>query len=552
MGKQAKAGQYRAGWDIMPVLRVFLEAIRPGETAQDDDEDDEDPVKRAMKRARDILAGVRTSLRDAVDPGLVLAVDEDTSAVRDAIEELLFTYPSRRVPEGGEVGLVLAVDEGASASNDAGADLHFSVPRCEALASLLDAARHVREGREAGVPDTPAGLAVQACIGQHGGDHCSPVRFLLALFHDCRREGRGHCLGVPLLAGGGAACQDYPRLDDAARRCLALNGLRCHAADDLDEPDPEEAGREGEGAGVAAEEEKEPEKDASEGGGAGGDSSELDAEDAASAEPAETVMAAVWGWARRYNLVADQATLRRIAAEFGDDPLLPEMAYHKSVLLVAYRTLRAWASSPEARAELSWHRPEDDKVEFDDEALGLFHGLPDHVSHGEDGTEGEFVCRQRDSREADPLQGDHRRYEIVFRPLKWDPFEETPAEAAGRIAKSFRRHLARMLAAHHEVVRGPADKDDRAREVGDVVKAGATLNPRHARWLVLHQVCGLPFSTIGEADPLYKDREPSKLSTIVGREVRDAAELLLGPRYELWLRPSSAGRPPGSANKPQL
>jgi hypothetical protein len=332
----------------MPVLRVFLEAIRPqGEPEEKDSE--------AVKRMKVTLAGVRTALRDAVDPELVMAVDEDTSAVNDAIHDLL-----------------------------------FSDPGCEALAPLHEAARRVREGSEVSFPDTPADLAVRDCVGQHGGDHCSAGQFLLALFSDCRREGRGHCLGVPLLDGGGAACQDFSRLDEAARRCLTLNGVRCHAADDLDEPKPAE----GDAKNEAAEEaDEDSETGAGEGEVEEGEPGEPDAEVSAAAGPAERVMAAVWDWARRYNLVADQATLRRVEAEFGEDPLLPEMAYHSSLLHVAYRTLRAWAASPEARAELSWHYPEQDNVEFDDAALCLFHGLPEHVSPGEDGTGDEFVCR---------------------------------------------------------------------------------------------------------------------------------------------------------------
>jgi hypothetical protein len=109
-----------------------------------------------------------------------------------------------------------------------------------------------------------------------------------------------------------------------------------------------------------------------------------------------------------------------------------------------------------------------------------------------------------------------------------------------------------MLAAHHKLVKGSGDAAARAKEVGDVVPARRELDSVHAKWLVLHQVGGLPSSTIGEIDPQYKGqgREPKQLSHLVGRDIHNAAELLLGPWYELWLRQSKAGRPTGSTNKP--
>jgi hypothetical protein len=438
MAKQNRQGPYRAFWNHLPVLKTFLEAIQPGEEKSDDDD--------AMKRARARLAEVRPSLCDAVDPDMALAVEE--SSFIQAIDDWL--YPDSR---------------------------------CGSLVSLFEDARRVRDGQQ---PDTAAGrdLAVRACVEQHGGRHCTAGQYLLALFHDCRREGRGHCLGVPLLDGGSGGCEGYARLDDAARRCLATNGGGCHLTDDLDElaaldegatDDGDQAASDEDDAGEMAALDEAVHDDAET--ALDEEGTDEDAETSPAGQAAESLVAAIWDWARGWNLVADRAALLGSAAEFGNDPLLPEMVYHRSFLLVVYHTLRAWASSPDARLELSWHVPARDRIPFDDGALGVFHGLPEYVSEGGDSEGPEFVCRQIDSRQDDEQKGDHRRYEIVFRPKKWNPFEETLADAADRIAGELRRHLRRMFEEHHEVLKQPEDMDERARQAGDLVPARSTLNP---------------------------------------------------------------------------
>jgi hypothetical protein len=110
----------------------------------------------------------------------------------------------------------------------------------------------------------------------------------------------------------------------------------------------------------------------------------------------------------------------------------------------------------------------------------------------------------------------------------WDPLQETRDDCIKRVLKQVRDELETQLdqaQALYEKVVGfqPAPR----------VKA-----EEHFDWLARFQILGLPYRQIG----LQATDERRTTSVIQG--VEEAAELVIGPGWRQWLRPSERGRPP--------
>jgi hypothetical protein len=63
------------------------------------------------------------------------------------------------------------------------------------------------------------------------------------------------------------------------------------------------------------------------------------------------------------------------------------------------------------------------------------------------------------------------------------------------------------------------------------------MSAEHFTWLVQYQVRQQPFARIANNDPSRPE------TPAVTDGVKDAAQLVIGPGWKRWLRPSKPGRP---------
>jgi hypothetical protein len=176
------------------------------------------------------------------------------------------------------------------------------------------------------------------------------------------------------------------------------------------------------------------------------------------------------------------------------------------VLFAAYGTLRTWAVRRRPPAQLQWTLPPRDcelmnlagATDLDYEAVAMCTPVPE---------------------EAPP--------QYHFHAGVWHPFQETREECAQRVLKDVRRQLEAQL-----------DKDEKVfSDLGGFQPTRRVTAERHFDWLTAFQVQLKPLLQIA------KRCSPPTTTPSVWEGVRAAAERVIGPGWEEWLRPAQIGRP---------
>jgi hypothetical protein len=270
----------------------------------------------------------------------------------------------------------------------------------------------------------------------------------------------------------------------------------------------------------------------------------------------ERVFSAIWDWAGRFHLVEpkDVPTLKKVDpgrvrlldhTYFEENNVelvifrMDEFSNDSSALVFGLRilsrvvkcTLRTWYKVG-TRAELRWTFPDPDPV--NDEQL-----------EGE--TPEELALASQDWLTEDGLQELKAVHGLLpylppfaytFKPVhSWRIGDESRADAEERILQDLKKQLRDRMAEHESI----------ARLVG-YVKTPRILQSDHFDWLALYQVKGLSkyrvAKTVGASNAT-----PSRVRANekkVAKGIENAAELVIGPSWRLWLRPGTPGRPKSS------
>jgi hypothetical protein len=113
-----------------------------------------------------------------------------------------------------------------------------------------------------------------------------------------------------------------------------------------------------------------------------------------------------------------------------------------------------------------------------------------------------------------------------FHCRKWDLLQETRAKARARILAEVSSQLEVEL-----------DREEqRANEAG-LTSGMKKIAQEHFDWLVLYQVKAWPYGRVAKVPGSRRDPQT------VSDGVKDAAQLVIGPGWEQWLRPGRPGRP---------
>jgi hypothetical protein len=233
--------------------------------------------------------------------------------------------------------------------------------------------------------------------------------------------------------------------------------------------------------------------------------------------------ALLWDWAARHHLVTGD----RFVPAVETCPGLNEEEFQKRVdafwssseatffvpwaWYALVQTLTEWRSADPRSADLDWTMPyRPYPIKADDCAIL-------------------WASMQRSDFELSDLFTAPNQYTgtFQFNTSGWNPSQETRAEGKKRILAELTQELDRKL-----------DRTEQDMKVFGLCPTPAKLNTEHFDWLVLYQVCEQNFARIG------KDHDRDAQSVADG--VKDAAELVIGPASERWLRPPRPGRPAGS------
>jgi hypothetical protein len=113
-----------------------------------------------------------------------------------------------------------------------------------------------------------------------------------------------------------------------------------------------------------------------------------------------------------------------------------------------------------------------------------------------------------------------------FHCRKWDLLQETRAKARERILAEVSSQLEVEL-----------DREEKRAAGANLESGMKKVALDHFEWLVLYQVKSWPFGRIAKGHSTRRD------SQTVSDAVKDAAQLVIGPGWEQWLRPRKPGRP---------
>jgi hypothetical protein len=230
----------------------------------------------------------------------------------------------------------------------------------------------------------------------------------------------------------------------------------------------------------------------------------------------------IWGWAEQHHLVVDRdddQARQNTEVPAGEPETLAEIRNPDNVspvrqfflgwvLFAAYGTLKAWAGPQGPPAELRWTLP------LRDFELGIV------LEGARDLDRAAAELFTPGPAEAPP--------EYHFRVAAWHPIQETRAECETRVLEEVRRQLKVQL-----------DQADRLyRQVLGLRPTKRVAATRHFDWLVRYQVQRKPLLQIANGC------SPSATTPSVWQGVRAAAELVIGPGWEGWLRHAPRGRPP--------
>jgi hypothetical protein len=235
----------------------------------------------------------------------------------------------------------------------------------------------------------------------------------------------------------------------------------------------------------------------------------------------ELLFDTIWCWAEQFHPVGgeDDAEARQntevpagepetLAELLNPDNFSPEMQFFLGwVLFAAYGTLKAWAGPQGPPAELRWTLP------LRDFELGV---VLEDTQDLDRAAEEQFTL---DPAEAPP--------EYHFRVAAWHPIQESRAECERRALEEVRRQLQVQL-----------DQDERLyRQVAGLQPTKRVMTMQHFDWLVRYQVQRKPLLQIA------KHCNPPTTTPSVWQGVRAAAERVIGPGWERWLRRAPRGRP---------
>ena len=231
----------------------------------------------------------------------------------------------------------------------------------------------------------------------------------------------------------------------------------------------------------------------------------------------DLLMGNILGWAQKYHLVGSEhnsrtgsgaeklrAPLRGAAKDLDPNSFPPDMQFFLNwVLFAAYGTLKVWASEGDGTA-LAWTLPRRGCQ------LGL---ILDH----------EHLDRAADELFSDLSEG---LPEYQFHCASWDPQCETRPACIDRILAEVKRQLEPML-----------DKEENTYQFFGFERTPRLTAKEHFDWLVRYQVQGVRFQRIGRESAVKRETQT------IADGVKDAAEHVIGPGWQTWLRPGRPGRP---------
>ena len=108
----------------------------------------------------------------------------------------------------------------------------------------------------------------------------------------------------------------------------------------------------------------------------------------------------------------------------------------------------------------------------------------------------------------------------------WNPVHEKRGQARARILSELQTQLDERL-----------DQVEKTHQKRGKEKVPWKVAVEHFDWLALYQVKGLSYQRIA------RDFRPKRCPQTVTHGVREAAKLVIGPRWKYWLRPGLPGRP---------
>lgn len=292
-------------------------------------------------------------------------------------------------------------------------------------------------------------------------------------------------------------------------------------------------------------------------------------------DKSEAFWSAMWEWAEKWHLVtpSDVPMLKSRSVKHVAERMIADAAYRKlpagmdwnssatvfalaTLAPVVFHTLTAWAKNHPV-SELTWTIPapiEPTQVDLGEiePFIERYRGLLAQIPTAE--TEWLFLARDKDDEAFCPPVFDYN-----FKVKGWDPLREKHDAAKERILRELTQQLIQKLTDHKRI----------ATMMG-MEKHSRVYNKGHFDWLALHQVGEKSMYAIAkdraEALPEYqsakgrresaRERKTLDVETdkaimanaiaaeekTVAKGIHSAAELVIGPDWQSWIRGGRAGR----------
>jgi len=221
----------------------------------------------------------------------------------------------------------------------------------------------------------------------------------------------------------------------------------------------------------------------------------------------DILVVATWSWARKFHLVGDPPWAGEQVRNLPTFIPSPDVEFFFSwVYWAAYGTLQAWSqlTPPKREEELDWTLPCRDWNFID-------------------------WCYESNQAVVESLFESNQSQLAVthlFHYTDWHPLRETRAQTKKRILEEVCHQLDKKL-----------DQAETLFCDMGFEKAQRVTALEHFDWLAKYQVQELPFAKIARHSGLVREQKT------VAHGVKSAAELVIGPGWQHWLRPGKPGRP---------